>query len=553
MAEADTGVIGRPGLPPIEDIGGDVRLAPAPPKPPPEKTPSQRSAELALQLAEERVARLPEEERLRRESWARQDEATAKQSELNRRLTEEQIRDIQANRQWREQHPRPAPPTIPPPPQFHLTPPPGLFGDNSTPQGQNAPGNQWMQAMTQFGAIGSSTDRRSAITAMVAMTGMLKGWAQGEKQLFDENYKAWKDGSETIIHNYERQRDYYDDVLNDNKMSMQEKQNELALRAFEFKDTIVQELTVQGRFDQVDKLFNTRAEAIKKLADAQKAVQQTTNSAQVTPEAREAAAIWIEQGIRPATRRAGDLNAIYAAVREYGDQHGWTEEQTRTQLGRATREFGAQSRALGAFAAGPEARTVRSLNVTIQHLGVYAQAAEALGNGDIQLFNTLRNYIATQLGAAAPTDFETVKTIVADEVIKSTLGGPGALSDREALAANLRRSSSPQEFVGQIQRILQLMGGQMLGLRKQFTSTTGEGEEEFNRRLTPQTLQAIDRAEQAEQSALSGTIAGRAGLTPSTSLSAAPGAGGSDAAAREWLRNNPDDPRAPAIRRALGM
>jgi hypothetical protein len=273
----------------LDDTGGvDMRRAdippsysPEPPLPkqpdpsePAEKTPSQRSAELQTQILEGIVRRWPEEDRRREQSQAREDELRRQQLEFTKRSNQEQIRDIEERRRWREQHPRPEPPTISSPPQFRLTPPPGLFGDSSTRRGQDAPGNQWMQAITQFGAIGSGMDRRTSMAAIAAMTGMLEGWAKGEKMQFDEQYKAWQDASKTIVSNYERQSRYYDDVLNDSKMSAIDKQQEIALRAGEYKDAITQELAVQGRFDQLDKLWETRAGIVDKLASAQKKVDQ---------------------------------------------------------------------------------------------------------------------------------------------------------------------------------------------------------------------------------------------------------------------------------------
>lgn len=266
---ADGDVIERPKEPPIEETGGvDVSRAPstAPtaPEPPAITTPSQRAAELNVQILEHQVQRWPEEDRLRRESQERQAEAERQQAEYNKRIADEQIRDIQEQRQWRKEHPRPEPPTIPPAPQFHLTPPPGLFGHD------DAPGNQWMDALTLVGAMGSGTDRRSAMTAMVAMTGMLEGWAKGQKQVFDEKYNAWKDSVGAIEKNYTRQTEYYNNILADNKMSMEEKKQELALGAVAFKDAITYELAAQGRLDQTDKLWKERADTVEKLAKAEK-------------------------------------------------------------------------------------------------------------------------------------------------------------------------------------------------------------------------------------------------------------------------------------------
>jgi hypothetical protein len=289
-----------------------------------EKTPSERSAELEAQVLQHVVERFPEEDKRRAESERRQDEAIAKQNELNQRLREEEIKDLEANRAWREQHPRPVPPQTPAPPQFHLTPPPGLFGDSGTPQGQSAPGNQWMQAITAFGALGSSTDRRSSMAAIAAMTGMLEGYAKGEKMVFDEQYKVWEAQTRNIENNYRRQTEYYDAILSDNKLSMQEKQSELALRAGEFKDTITQELLVQGRLDQFDKLQLERAGIIEKLATAQKKIQDNVTAANIPGGLTGAAENYNQTG-----QLTGRNSKMNAAIMEEADRM-LTEEQGLT-------------------------------------------------------------------------------------------------------------------------------------------------------------------------------------------------------------------------------
>ena len=126
-----------------------------------------------------------------------------------------------------------------------------------------------------------------------------------------------------------------------------------------------------------------------------------------------------------------------------------------------------------AFTAGLPSRTLKSINVADDHLKVLNSTIDALQNGDTKLFNQLGNTIATQFGAPAPTDFNGVKNIVADELVKAILGGAGALGDRKALQETVSAANSPEQLRSMIKRYQQLMDGQRTGLAEQYKSGGG--------------------------------------------------------------------------------
>lgn len=133
-----------------------------------------------------------------------------------------------------------------------------------------------------------------------------------------------------------------------------------------------------------------------------------------------------------------------------------------------TRGFRTGQQTENAFARGVEGRAVRSFNVAIDHLDTLQEVGNALKNNNAQVFNKLSNYIATQTGSEAPTNFEGVKRIVADEVVKAVVGANGALGDREEAAKAINAASSPAQLNGLIKRYQQLMGGQLKGLAGQY-------------------------------------------------------------------------------------
>jgi hypothetical protein len=126
-----------------------------------------------------------------------------------------------------------------------------------------------------------------------------------------------------------------------------------------------------------------------------------------------------------------------------------------------------------AFTAGLASRTLRSINVADDHLKVLNSTIDALANGDVKMLNQLGNTIATQMGAPAPTDFNGVKNIVADELVKAILGGAGALGDRKAIQETVSSANSPEQLRSMIKRYRELMEGQRTGLADQYKSGGG--------------------------------------------------------------------------------
>jgi hypothetical protein len=161
------------------------------------------------------------------------------------------------------------------------------------------------------------------------------------------------------------------------------------------------------------------------------------------------------------------------------------------------RMYGAQSAAVRKFWSGPDSDTIKSFNVAISHLDTLQNAANALKNGDIQLFNKIANAYKSATGQAMPTDFNAVRDIVADEIVKGIVGSRAGVTEREEAHRRIAAEFSQGQFDSVINRYKELMGGQMNGLRQKFVSTTGLNPEVFDRFLLPETKQALTRHEQS--------------------------------------------------------
>lgn len=163
---------------------------------------------------------------------------------------------------------------------------------------------------------------------------------------------------------------------------------------------------------------------------------------------------------------------LASAVNQYNPQYDATQ-------------YGSKTKARNDFATGKNGNTVRSLNVAVQHLDQLGQLSQALGNGDVQMFNRLGQSFAAQTGNPAPTNFDAAKQLVGDEIVKAIVGAGGGVGDREQAQANISRASSPQQLDGVIQTYKGLMSGQLSGLQRQYEHTTGL--KDFEDYLAPET------------------------------------------------------------------
>jgi hypothetical protein len=154
------------------------------------------------------------------------------------------------------------------------------------------------------------------------------------------------------------------------------------------------------------------------------------------------------------------------------------------------KEYNTRYNAINRFATGRQGDTARSISVAIEHMDTARKLGAALQNGDTPAINKLAQMFAEQTGKAAPTNFDAVKEIVADEVVKGVIGGAGALADREAAAQKIKRASSPAQLNGVLDSWTELLGGQLKGLERQYEAATKR--KDFRERVTPRALEAIN-------------------------------------------------------------
>jgi hypothetical protein len=207
------------------------------------------------------------------------------------------------------------------------------------------------------------------------------------------------------------------------------------------------------------------------------------------------------------------------------------------------RFYNQSNAAFNRFSTGKQGDTVRSLGVAVEHLDTLGQLADALQNGDVRKLNQLNNWITTELGKPAVTNFNTAKQIVADEVLKAVVGsGAGSQFDREQLQHQFSAANSPAQLKGAIETAEKLMAGQLHGLRYQYEH--GTRKKDFDEMLTPRARERLGALEKAAA----------AGVAPAgDGAPTAAGRSAIDQQALDWANANPNDPRAAQIKQRLGV
>jgi len=147
------------------------------------------------------------------------------------------------------------------------------------------------------------------------------------------------------------------------------------------------------------------------------------------------------------------------------------------------------AQAVRSFNTGKQGDITRFLNVAVNHLGTLGNLAEALNNNDVKALNQVGNVWQAQTGSPAPTNFNTAKQIVADEIIKSVVGAGGTGADRERAQAVIDAANSPEQLRGAINTYKELMIGQLGGLKQQYETSTGR--KDYDKYLTDEAKKAF--------------------------------------------------------------
>ena len=142
---------------------------------------------------------------------------------------------------------------------------------------------------------------------------------------------------------------------------------------------------------------------------------------------------------------------------------------------------------------GTSGKTIVALNTMTEHLNTGERLAQALQNGDVQLFNRIRQEYQKQTGNPAPTDFATLRQFLAGEVAKVATGGHLTEGEIKNAADRLSSAQSPAQLAGALATMREIAGGKLVALDQDYKRLTGKSLADAGR-LTPATAAAFKDA-----------------------------------------------------------
>lgn len=180
-------------------------------------------------------------------------------------------------------------------------------------------------------------------------------------------------------------------------------------------------------------------------------------------------------------------SGVAMAVTKYMEEN---PNATSADIANFYASLSAQVTAERNWSTGPLGNTVRSIDVSIDHLATLTDLSENLNNIGSRTYNKIANTLMTEFGDPAVPNFNAAKDIVGAEVTKAIQAGAGALTDREELRRNFDAASTPEQLAGVIATLKRLMAGQLDGLRRQYMQTTGK--DDFEEKLSDEAKKELE-------------------------------------------------------------
>jgi hypothetical protein len=136
-------------------------------------------------------------------------------------------------------------------------------------------------------------------------------------------------------------------------------------------------------------------------------------------------------------------------------------------------DYLSKNKALRDYGTGTQGMAIQAANTGLNHLDTIEQLATAQKNGNTRLFNSLANRIATETGGAAPTNLGAAISMVAPEVSKMVIGAAGGQEERATFAKNFNPNASPEQTLGGIKTMRELLGGRLSEAERTYKRATG--------------------------------------------------------------------------------
>ena len=323
-----------------------------------------------------------------------------------------------------------------------------------------------------------------AKAALASMTGMMNGWKQGRKDLWDQEAKQFEKEMGKIKAHNEQIKSHLERALKlaatDRELSRQERETAayiagnqsiigLHIRAGKDKQALESLQSTNNINAQLDKWFEgeqlkdrrareAAAQRERLAAESNKARLQAAQMRHPTGVDSEAVANTLEVtsqaiaagAIAPPGRNNRSRDAIMARVMQINPSY---READYGNAAVAEKNWTNPN--------GTGAKQLQAFNTVANHLGTLEELSKALRSDDLRVANRAINFFKTQLGHPEVTNFEAAKQAVAAEVVRAITGTGGSVSDRQEAESIFSASKSPEQMTGAIQTVKELIAGRL--------------------------------------------------------------------------------------------
>ncbi len=129
---------------------------------------------------------------------------------------------------------------------------------------------EFLQVATVFGALAGLLARRGTTTSLNAFGAAIKGFTEGNLEVYKSKYEEWKAATTEVLNNNQQKLDQYNMIWKDKKMNLDQKMEEIKLVASQYGDEITYNLTAQAN-------YTAAVQAIEKQREFQWKMQQSTD------------------------------------------------------------------------------------------------------------------------------------------------------------------------------------------------------------------------------------------------------------------------------------
>lgn len=179
---------------------------------------------------------------------------------------------------------------------------------------------------------------------------------------------------------------------------------------------------------------------------------------------------------------------VFTRAAQMAQQAGATgDSDVFTQ--QATKERGTAVNDLANTAAGHTGGRIQSVGAVVSHLDTLSALGVQLTSGSLPLINAAKQMYQRQTGLPAPTNFQTVKNIAADEVSKFLISNGGGEADRKQIQSMFDAAQSPAQLNGALSQAQSLLVGQLSAMRQRYSAIGATND--FDGTLTPRVRQLM--------------------------------------------------------------